>query len=177
VRSNALESRFHDVQRDGLSSLAVFVPGKRGNAVSPTFIARFRLAFRKIPCTIPPCARTTDWRVIRMPARSRAGPGGGASPAAVSRRGTLGVTARLPNAANLLVADSEMSTTVCYQPRWLAGAGTAVRGCRDGGRGDARTRSVTALQDLSALRNYGRLPSSEARIIASRRPFMDADCV
>jgi hypothetical protein len=68
--------------------------------ISPAFLARFSVAFREIPGTIPPCAGTADWRAIRMPARPRARLGEAASAAAVSRGGTLGVTTRLPNATH-----------------------------------------------------------------------------
>src|SRR5690242_6568277 len=81
--------------------LECFATGKRG-MLFPTFLPRFRLAFREIPGTIPPCAGTADWRVIPMAAGSRARPGEVASPAAVSRGVTLGVTARLPDATGSL---------------------------------------------------------------------------
>jgi len=44
--------------------LAVIAVGKRGNAILPTFLLRFRLAFREIPGTIPLCVCPGDWRVI-----------------------------------------------------------------------------------------------------------------
>jgi len=54
--------------------LAVFATGKRSNAILPTLLPRFRLAFREIPGTIPLCVLPGDWRVIPMPG-SVAGPG------------------------------------------------------------------------------------------------------
>jgi hypothetical protein len=74
VRSNALEPRFHGVRHDGLSGLAGFAAGTRGNAicrrsfrVSGLLSGRFQVPFRRAP-------GTADWRVIPMAARSRARP-------------------------------------------------------------------------------------------------------
>ena len=100
------------------------------------------------------------------------GPGEAASPAAASREGTLNVIARLPDATGLLLTNSAMLTTISYSSRWLADAWATVRGCRDDGPGHPRTRSVSDVQNLSALRNSGCLPRSEAYLIVSRRSYM-----
>ena len=100
VRSNALESRFHGVRHDGYLAWPSLLPGSAAMPIQPTFLPRFRLAFREIPGTIPPCAGTGDRRVIGCQARSRARPGEAASPAAAPRRGTLGSDRWLPNATD-----------------------------------------------------------------------------
>ena len=82
------------------------------------------------------------------------------------------MTARLPDATDSLVTTGEILTTVSHSSGWLADAGATVRGCRDDGCGHARTRSASDVQNLSALRNSGCLPSSEAYLIAGRRSYM-----
>jgi hypothetical protein len=105
-----------------LSCWTGIATGKRSNAVSPTLPTRFRLAFREIPGTIPPCAGTADRRVIGMPARVRvrasARLGEAASPAVASHGGTLGVTAMLPNATAPSVTKGKLTTTISHHPRW-----------------------------------------------------------
>jgi hypothetical protein len=92
----------------GYLAWPVLLPGsaatvffRRSFRVSGLLSGRFRVPFRRTPGTV-------DWRVIPMAARSRARPGEVANPAAVSRGTTLGVTARLPDATDSLVTDSEI---------------------------------------------------------------------
>ena len=82
------------------------------------------------------------------------------------------MTARLPDATGLLLTNSAILTTISYSSRWLADARATVRGCRDDGSGHARARSASDVQNLSALRNSGCLPSSEGYLIVSRRSYM-----
>ena len=170
--SSALEPRFHGVRHDGYLAWPSLLPGSAAMPfcrcsfrVSGLLSGRFRLPFRRAS------GRATG-RVIPMPARSRARPGEAASPAAASRGGTLGVTARLPDATGLLLTKSEKLTTISYSSRCLADARATARGCRDDGSGHARTRSASDVQNLSALRNSECLPSSEAYFIVSRRTYM-----
>ena len=82
------------------------------------------------------------------------------------------MTARLPDATGLLLTKSEKLTTISYSSRWLADARATVRGCRDDGSGHARTKSASDVQNLSALRNSGCLPRSEAYLMASRHSYI-----
>ena len=162
MRSNALEPRFHGVRHDGYLAWPSLLPGsaampfcRRSFRVSGLLSGRFRVPFR--------CAssRAAD-ASFRCQARPQGRPGEAASPAAASRGGTLGVTARLPDAMDSLVTNSKILTTLSYSSRWLADAEATVRGCRDDGCGHACTRSASDVQNLSALRNSRCLPSSEA---------------
>jgi hypothetical protein len=161
MRLNALESRFHGVRHDGYLAWPSLLPGsaampfcRRSFRVSGLLSGRFRVPFR----------RASGWATgasFRCAARSQARPGEAASPAAASRGGTLGVTARLPDATDSLVTSSERLATVSYSSRWPADAEATVRGCRDDGCGHARARSASDVQNLSALRNSRCLPSSD----------------
>ena len=170
--SSALEPRFHGVRHDGYLAWPPLLPGsaampfcRRSFRVLGLLSGRFRVPFRHRS------GRATG-ASFRCQARSRARPGEVASPAVASRGGTLGVTARLPDATDSLVTNSEILTTVSHSSGWLADAGATVRGCSDDGCGHARTRSASDVQNLSALRNSGCLPSSEAHLMASRCSYM-----
>ena len=155
-----------------MPSLAVIATGKRGNAICRRSLRVLGLLSRRFQVPFRRASGRATGRVIPMPARSRARPGEAASPAAASRGGTLGVTARLPEATGLLLTDSETKATISYSSRWLADAWATARGCRDDGSGHARARSASDVQNLSALRNSGCLPSSEGYLIVSRRSYM-----
>jgi hypothetical protein len=172
--SGALEPRFHGVQHDGYLAWPSLLLGsaatpfcRRSFRVSVLLSGRFRVPFRRRS------GRATG-ASFRCQARSRARPGEVASPAAASSGGTLTVTARLPDATDSLVTNGEILTTVSHSSGWLADAGATVRGCRDDGCGHACTRSASDVQNLSALRNSGCLPSSEGYLKASRRSYMGA---
>ena len=159
--SSALEPRFHGVRHDGYLAWPSLLPGSAATpfcrhsfGVLGLLSGRFRVPFRRRP------GRATS-ASFRCQVRSPARPGEVASPAVVSRGGTLGVTARLPEATGLLLTDSETKATISYSSRWLADAWATARGCRDDGSGHARARSASDVQNLSALRNSGCLPSSE----------------
>jgi hypothetical protein len=170
--SSALEPRFHGVRHDGYLAWPSLLPGRaaspflrRSFRVSGLLSGRFRVPFRRAS------GRATG-ASFRCQARSWARPGEVASPAVASRGGTLGVTAKLPDATDSLVTNGEILTTVSHSSGWLADVGATVRGCRDDGCGHARTRSASDVQNLSALRNSVCLPSSEADLIASIRSYM-----
>lgn len=137
MRSNALEPRFHGVRHDGYLAWPSLLPGsaampfcRRSFCVSGLLSGRFRVPF----C----CAsgRAAD-ASFRCQARPQGRPGEAASPAAASRGGTLGVTARLPDATDSPVTNGKVSTTLSHSSRWPADVEATARGCRGDGRARA----------------------------------------